>query len=195
MKTTLKFTAVIAFMLTTVVGMANEPKSYLVAGENAKSLVFKLDTQSKDASIKFLDSNDYVIYSEKISNTGLYSKKFDLGTLGNGTYFLKMENEQKVVKYTIIVEGDAVRIADVLEDAKPIFKKKGGMVYLNLLNLDRKNVDVKVYDEANALVYETVIRDAIVVEKAFNFEKAFRGTYTLVLKDSKNTYYETIVVE
>jgi hypothetical protein len=195
MKSTLKFTAVIAFMLTTVVGMANEPKSYLVAGENAKSLVFKLDTQSKDATIKFVDSDEYVIYSENITNTAIYSKKFDLKTLGSGVYFLKMENAQKTVKYTIVVEPDAVKITDVVEDAKPIFRKKGGMIYLNLLNLDRKNVDVKVYDESNALVYSTVIKDSIVVEKAFNFEKAYRGTYTLVLKDSKNTYYESIVVE
>lgn len=195
MKKALKITAVLAFMLTTVVGMANEPKSYLVASSNAKSLIFKMDTQSKDARVKFVDSESNIIYSENISNIEMYVKKFDLKTLKEGTYFLVYENGIRMNTYPIAIEKDSVEVMDVIEVVKPTFRKKGGMVYLNHLNLNGKKVEIKVQDADGNVIYTTTFNDTIIVEKAFNFEKANAGNYTVIIKDSIGTYSENVFVK
>ncbi len=52
MKTIMKFTAIVAFMLITVVSMAKEPKLSIVSENDIKSLVFELDSQSKETTVQ-----------------------------------------------------------------------------------------------------------------------------------------------
>ncbi|WP_411031601.1 hypothetical protein [Spongiimicrobium sp. 3-5] len=195
MKTVLKFTVVIALLFVTVTGMANEPKLYLVANEDAKSLVFKLDNQSKETLLKFMDMDDHLIYSEKISDESVYSKKFDLSNLKDGVYYLETEDLHKVLTYTIAIDKTSMEIVDKKENVKPTFRRKGNMVYVNFLNRDLKAVVLKVYDSEDRLIYKEVMEGDLVVGKAFNFQKAFEDSYTVVVKDGKNTYYEQVSIE
>ncbi|MGB5430925.1 hypothetical protein [Eudoraea sp.] len=80
------------------------------------------------------------------------------------------------------------------ENTKPVFRKKGSRLFLNLLNLDGKDVQIKVYDSDNRTLFSEVIENESIVTKAFNFESAHEDRYTVVVKDEKNTYYDYIVV-
>ncbi|PWL37306.1 hypothetical protein DKG77_16165 [Flagellimonas aquimarina] len=77
----------------------------------------------------------------------------------------------------------------------PVFVKKGEKLFLNLLNLTQGKVVLKVYDSQNRLVYSESIDGEMVIEKAFNFERAFEDKYTLVVVDKLGTYTETIAVK
>ena len=37
--------------------------------------------------------------------------------------------------------------------------------------------------------------NTILIEKVFNFEKAFEGIYTISVQDKENSYYETVIVK
>ncbi len=126
MKKALKITAVLAFMLTTVAGMATELKSGSVQVSGVKPLVLTLD-------------------------------------------------DNKIIK--------------------PTFRTKGKMVYMNHLNLDGKKVEIKVQDAYGNVIYETTFNETIIVEKAFNFEKAEAGRYTVIIKDGVKTYFENVLVK
>ena len=193
MKTSMKFTAIVAFMLTTVVSMAKEPKLNLVVNNETRSLVFTLETQSEVTKIRLLDEQNNIIYSEKVSDE-VYSKRFDLKNLANGNYFFTMENSIKSMKYTISVKDEVVSITDSKEIHKPFFRKSDGMVYLNLLNLKQNEVEIKVYDSENRLVYGQVLENETIIEKAFNFKTAEADEYTVVVKINKSTFFENIVV-
>jgi len=77
----------------------------------------------------------------------------------------------------------------------PVFKKKGQKLFVNLLNLDQEKVTIKVIDSEGRIVFKEVIEGDIVVEKAFNFEKAFEGNYTVVIVDNNETFKEKVVVK
>ena len=77
----------------------------------------------------------------------------------------------------------------------PVFVRKGEKLMVNLLNLTEGTVLLKVYDSENRLVYSESIEGELVIEKAFNFEKAFEDEYTLVVVDKLGTYKETISVK
>lgn len=195
MKASLKFTIAVAFMFTTVVSLAKEPKLYIVAGKETKNLVFSMETQSDETSIKFVDAENNLIYSERIVDENGYTKRFDMSRLAEGEYTFEMEDTTRLIQYTIKVETSNMEIVEKTERTKPYFRRKGDHVYLNFLNLDEKGVQVMLYDSSNRLIYKELFEGELVVEKVFNFEKAFEDSYTVVVKDSNDTYYEAVVVE
>ncbi|WP_339716238.1 hypothetical protein [uncultured Kriegella sp.] len=194
MKKVLKLTAVLAFMLVTSKGLANEPKLNVLSNTNAKSLVFELDASSKETSVKFFDLDGNIMYSEAISGKSAYTKKFDLKDLKEGSYYLKVDNALREIVYTLEVDATDVKIVDKKENAKPVFRAVDGMVFLNLLNLKAANVEIKIYDSSNRMLFEEVVRDELKIEKAFNFKDAFKDSYTLMVKDSNGVYYKDFVV-
>ena len=62
------------------------------------------------------------------------------------------------------------------------------------MNVSQGKVLLKVYDEQKRLVFDEAIDGEVVVEKAFNFEKAYEGKYTIVVVDKFGTYKETMEV-
>ena len=193
MKTNLKFTAMIAFMFITVVGLAKEPKVSLLTEGQSKSLIVALDSKNNKTILKIIDENQNIIFSEKIS-VNSYTKKFDLDKLENGSYLFELDDSLRTLTYTISVENEEVKILRRIENNKPIFRKIGAKLYLNLLNLDSKDVEIKVFDSDNRTLFSEVIENESIVTKAFNFETAIEDHYTVVVKDGENTYYEDIVV-
>ncbi len=194
MKTIMKFTAIVAFMLTTVVSMAKEPKLSIVSENDIKSLVFELDSQSKETTVKFIDAKDHVIYSESISDK-VYIKKFNLKMLEDGIYYILAEDTMRSIVYKISLKGKVVKIVERKENSKPVFKTLEDRVFLNLLNLEKNKVEIKVYDSYNRVVFKQDIKDEMLVEKAFNFEKALADTYTIVVKNNNEVYYKNVVIE
>lgn len=193
MKTILKFTTVIALLFVTATTVAKDPKLRVINKTDDKALVFEWDTQEEDTYIQIVDENGNIIYSEDVSNTKVYTKKFDLKNLEEGNYLLEAENALKKITYTINVD-DKVGVARRKENAKPVFRKVDNMVYLNLLNLEGKKVEIKVVDSDNRMVFKETLENETLVEKAFNFKNAFAGNYTVIVRDSASVHYEDIVV-
>ena len=81
------------------------------------------------------------------------------------------------------------------EITRPVFKKKGDKLYMNLLNLGLEKVNIKVVDSENRVVFSEVVKGELLIQKAFNFEKAFEDSYTVVVKDSEGTYREKLEVK
>ncbi len=194
MKTIMKFTAIVAFMLTTVVTMAKEPKLSIVSENDIKSLVFELDSQSKDTTVQFMDADDHVIYSESISDK-VYIKKFNLKMLEDGVYYILAKDAMRSIVYKISLKGNVVKIVERKENTKPVFRTLEDRVFLNLLNLDKDKVEIKVYDSFNRIVFKQDIEDEMLVEKAFNFEKAIADNYTIVVKNNNEVYSKNFVVK
>jgi len=77
----------------------------------------------------------------------------------------------------------------------PTFKRKGKKLFLNLLNLSEGKVILKVIDSERREVYKEEIDGDLVVEKAFNFTKAYTNEYTVIVIDENGTYKEKIEVK
>ncbi len=194
MKTLLNLTLTLAFMFTAAVGFANEPTLEVVKEGNSKRLVFRLDTQSQKTIIKLMDNENNVIYSE-VTSEGTYAKKFDLTELKKGAYFFKMENEQREIVYGISLESSDIKILERKENAKPIFRRKGDIVLVNLLNLELRTVTIGIYDSENRKLFEESMSSEQLIQKALNFERAFPDAYTIIVEDGNAVYYEKIGIK
>jgi hypothetical protein len=193
MKTIVKITAVVAFMFATVAGMAREPKLDVVTLGNSKSVLLTLDAPDQSVTVRLLDSDSNSIYFERLSK-GRFSKKLNLKDLVDGYYYLVAESGLKSNMYTISLKDGVIEIIDSEVDAKPFFRKTENRVFMNFLNLDKSEVSLKVYDQNYRLVFSETVSDELIVEKAFNFEGAYSGSYMVVVSDETNTYSEEFVV-
>jgi hypothetical protein len=195
MKTIKKLTLSTAFLFITAFGMANKIDLRIVPAEDSKALVFKYDNLFTDATLKFIDEQGNVIFSETLEDKAEYLKRFNLNSLETGTYFLEVEDAVKETEYTILVEDTGISIENKLEKNKPVFRKKDDIVYLNLLNLGKEEVEVKVFDSSNRVVFNQVFENEELIEKAFNFKNAHVGQYRIIVKNLNDKYFDEILVD
>ena len=182
----------LALMLTVSTSFANSETLTLETRKESKSLVFTMDAQ-KETTIRLMDADNNIIYSDMVSEA-TYSKRFNLKNLSNGTYYFTTEDALKKIIYTISVEGSVVKILKKKEYPKAVFRTNGRMVYINLLNTKKEDVKIEVYDSSNRLVFSEKREDELIIEKAINFEDAYAGSYTIVVKDSEDSYYKSISI-
>ncbi len=102
-----------------------------------------------------------------------------------------MANESKDL---VPFSDTELEVLETADKGKRIFRKKGDKVYLNMLNLQGDNVQIKVFDSNKRLLFTEVVKKET-VEKAFNFENAYSDSYTVMVKDSEGTYSERILVK
>ncbi|MFD0796349.1 hypothetical protein ACFQZJ_02670 [Maribacter chungangensis] len=194
MKKLVKSTATLAILLATAIGMANDPNMSLTSGINSKSLVFEMDAQSLESKIKMTDNNARIIYSENILNKN-YTKKFNLEKLEVGTYYFSIENDLSAVVYTLDVNRKEVKIEKKKENTtKPVFRQTGDRISINLFNDDRQKVTIEIVDNHDNIIFIESTKGELIIGKAFNFEKAKKGHYSITVKDGKKRYYHSIFV-
>ncbi|MBO0592149.1 hypothetical protein I2486_12120 [Cellulophaga sp. E16_2] len=194
MKKVLKFTAIAALVFSTFTASASELKLNVAADKEAKSLIFELDIVSKDTKIQFLDSKNNVIYSNSNLKSSSLRKKFDLSKLEKGVYTFRVDDMTLVTTYAILIDGESIRILNKDEVIKPVFRMKDGMIFVNLLNVDKMDVEIKVYDSNDRVLFTQKISDTLIVEKAVNFKTAHKGDYTITVKNANGVYRQNVSI-
>ncbi|MFS4467607.1 hypothetical protein [Maribacter sp. 2210JD10-5] len=193
MKTILKFTTVIAFLFTITVSTAAEPKIDLITDNGAKGLILTLQETTENLTIRMKDANEYILYNEKFSS-GLFRKKFDLENLDNGIYYLISDNGIHKYTYTIEISKNNVEVINKHKKEMPFFKKKDRKVLVHFLNLNESQVNLKVYDDSSRLLFSEIMEEMI-IEKSFNFNNAFQGSYTVVIEDDTEVFSEELTID
>lgn len=193
MKKIVRSIAIVALMIATASGMANEPK--LRTEVASKNLVLELDAENNKTSVEFVDAQGNIIFSDSSAKHLAYIKKFNLETLPAGAYSLRIEDDFKKLAYTINVANENITIGKKLESFKPVFRKKDDKIFINLLNLNSNEVGIKVLDSNERVVYKEKTSKEKIVQKAFNFEKAFVDTYTIVINDGNDIFYEDVLIK
>ena len=120
--------------------------------------------------------------------------KFTAATAFMFTTVAGMASERKFVN-DVPYSDTEWEVLETADKGKPIFMKKGDKVYLNMLNLQGEKVVIRVFDSSNRLLFVETFKDALTVEKAFNFENAIEDSYTVIVKDSEGTYTEKVIVK
>ena len=149
----------------------------------------------RKSSIKLVNAKGKVVYSDFLKDFETYSKKFNFETFIEGRYFLEVENSLREIVYSITVTKKDVEIISMKERLKPVYRNEDGIVYLNYLNLDKDDLKISVYDSDDRLLFAKTYIDETIVQNVFNFKKAIKDNYSIVVKDSANKFYHFVEVE
>lgn len=193
MKRAIKFSVILALMFATNGTMGAEPK--VSVDKATKNIVIELDKPTSEYLVRFIDMDDHVIYSKRIDKNGIRDKKLDLTKLRIGNYALTVENNLRIVEFMITIEETGVSLVSKKIGYKPVFRKKKGSVYLNLLNSDLNPVSIEVHDAMGRLLSSERMDGILNVSKSFDFNKAFKGSYSIKVKNGDTVYTEVIEVK
>lgn len=95
---------------------------------------------------------------------------------------------------SLTLGNTAVYAADPnpVSNERPYLKTKGERVILSFLNRDMGQVKIKIVDATGRILYTEVINDELIIEKSFNFENAYEGTYRVMIISSGEKYVKKI---
>ena len=198
MKKILKFSLVLAAVVLTAVQAhaGNTDFSLDLIKEEGKTVSFSLK-EIKKIDLSIYDTNDSLIYQEKVTSEDNINRTYDLTALPDGIYFLKAESNLKISKYKIEVVGNKAKLsADAISEVyKPILVNKNGMVTVNILNLEKTPVSVAIYNSEENEVYNETLTADLYVGKIFDLTSAPSSKYTFEITYNGKTYIETVAIK
>ncbi|MDD2673640.1 MAG: hypothetical protein PHF81_02055 [Flavobacterium sp.] len=198
MKKILKFSLVLAAVVLTAVQAhaGNADFSLDLIKEEGKTVSFNLK-ETKKIDLSIYDTNDGLIYQEKVTSEENISRTYDLTALPDGIYFLKAESDLKISKYKIEVVGNKAKLsADAISEVyKPVLVNKNGMVTVNILNLEKTPVSVAIYNSEENEVYNETLNADLYVGKIFDLTSAPSSKYTFEITYNGKTYIETVTTK
>jgi hypothetical protein len=194
MKNLIKISAIAAFFLVSLTSMAPVPTNGLVIGEDGKSLYFHLGSYSEASTVKITDKTANTLFYANVSGKN-YVKKFNLEQLETGTYYFVVDNPQSSVAYTLSIKDNKVAIIHKEEKTtSPVFRVVGEKVLFSLSNKDLKNLEIKITNSKNLVVFKEDVSVEGSLDKVFNFEKASKDQYTITIKDGNTTHKKRIEI-
>lgn len=198
MKKILKFSLLLAAVVLTAVQAhaGNADFSLDLIKEEGKTVSFNLK-ETKKIDLSIYDTNDGLIYQEKVTSEENISRTYDLTALPDGIYFLKAESDLKISKYKIEVVGNKAKLsADTISEVyKPVLVNKNGMVIVNILNLEKTPVSVTIYNSEENEVYNETLTADLYVGKIFDLTSAPSSKYTFEITYNGKTYIETVTTK
>ena len=198
MKKILKFSLVLAAVVLTAVQAhaGNADFSLDLIKEEGKTVSFSLK-EIKKIDLSIYDTNDSLIYQEKVTSEDNINRTYDLTALPDGIYFLKAESDLKISKYKIEVVGNKAKLsADAISELyKPVLVNKNGIITVNILNLENTPVTVAIYNSEENEVYNETLTADLYVGKIFDLTSAQNGKYTFDITYNGKTFSETVAIK
>lgn len=194
MKNVSKFSLMLAITLLTINVHAGTVDFTLnVKKEQGKKVTFALNNSDK-MDLSIYDAEGKKIHSENVNSKQVIYRTYDLNAFPEGTYFLEAESDSKISRYAISVVGETASLSsDVVSEVfKPVFAYKNGLVWVNILNLDKSPVFIKIYDNQNNEVYDSNSIMDQNVTKVFDINNIQNETYTIVVTDNDKTFTKTL---
>lgn len=194
MKNFLKLSLIAVLFLTATGVKANDVDFTLkVRGEKEKFIRFSFD-QNENVNLSFSTYDNEVLFQEKIQAKAASSKVYDLNSLPDGRYFLKIESEEKIAKYEVSIVNGKTKVAEptISDVFHPVVKKVGDVVLVSLQNNESAPIDVEVLNEYNDSIYSETIKDTAQLQKKFNISRSDSQSLTFVVKVKDQKYTKTI---
>ncbi|TRZ41787.1 DUF3244 domain-containing protein [Robertkochia solimangrovi] len=185
----------VALFTIATVTMARASEFYLsVKQDDCRTIDLILPKADQPLKISFTDEEGEILYFDEKSNFSSNIRRYDFNSLPNGDYFFVVESETKIAKVPLtFVEGKTIIAADKEETIyKPYFRVENKVISMNMLSIDETPVEVKVYDSSDILLYDEVLTGNKSLGKRFDFTKASRGDYKIVVKHDGNTFYKIV---
>lgn len=198
MKKILKFSLVLAAVVLTATQThaGNADFSLDLIKEDGKTVSFSLK-EIKKIDLSIYDTNNSLIYQEKVTSEDNINRTYDLTALPDGIYFLKAESDLKISKYKIEVVGNKAKLsADAISEVyKPVLVNKNGIVTVNILNLENTPVTVAIYNSEENEVYNETLTADLYVGKIFDLTSAQNGKYTFDITYNGKTFIQTVAIK
>ena len=120
MKNLIKYSLVIVVMFTAILGNANETFILRNLNDNKTTTLTLLDVEQGNQLLLIKDVDGFVLYKEKIQNSGTFTKGFNLTSLPDGKYYFELKKDSENIKISFIVKK---KLVEYKKDKESTIKK------------------------------------------------------------------------
>lgn len=79
-------------------------------------------------------------------------------------------------------------------DVSSVIVERDDKVYVVFENPELQAIRIEVRDGLDRLIYRETLKDKAEIKKAFDFTKAYQGTYYVTVNDGVNTYFKAVEI-
>ncbi|MEN3323900.1 hypothetical protein VP395_09185 [Mariniflexile soesokkakense] len=180
-------------MCATLLSFANEA-SFSTIKDDAKRTALTLTDVKVGNQLSIKDVNGFVLYTERIQKSGIYTKGFDLTSLPNGNYVLELEKdvEIKTIPFTISFKNIVVDKNNETTSFKPHMRQKDNLLFITKLSPNLEAIKISVYTDNNSeyeLLHSEKIAGVLAIERVYKLEK---GNYKVVISSDNKEFTKFI---
>ena len=153
-----------------------------------------IDSVNEGSLFSIKDSNDVILYSEHIKETGTYSKWFDLTNLPDADYFFELDKQDEIRVIPFIVKENVVEfVKDAeYEIVKPELTVKNDRVYISKISFEKQTWEIDVYYENSDLAFSETLKNTQIINRVYDFGNSRKGNYTIVFRSEGRTFSNDI---
>lgn len=150
-------------------------------------------------TIKIISKEGEKVFYKKLNTTTSFQQKYSLKDFKKGTYFLKIEDESKVMTQPFIIISKEIEVDAALKTFvfKPRlkFNSDNYSFAVNWLKSDESNYVMSIKDENSNEFFEDVLKNERIIHRNYDFSQLPNGIYYITIKDGIYTYYKIVEVK
>lgn len=179
----------IAIALMSSLAMASETRpisTSLDLNKNEKTVV--LNFSELKGQIKLVTISNSLgenILSEEV-NKYEHGVKYNLSTLPEGAYDIKVEGENFIEIHKTVITFDGVEFETVELHARPTVKVVNDILSVQAGAFNEENMNVSIYNNAGELIYKVNYQTCGDLTKTFNLGRLAKDEYNVIVS---NDYY------
>ncbi|MBP1840485.1 hypothetical protein [Formosa algae] len=183
------------YMLAGISGFANTSNNDIVA-ENKSEVVLTLNNVKEGQELAIKDAYGSILYNTTIKTTGLYNNKFDLTALPDGQYSFEHEKgfEIEIMPFTVSLGNVTFNKSEEKSIFKPVIKFKENKIYVSKLDLNKEDVDVKIYYTSNNsdfnIIHSETFSNTTDINRIYSLAEKRSGSYKVIINANGRNYVE-----
>ncbi|ARV15458.1 hypothetical protein [Polaribacter sp. SA4-12] len=184
---TLKKITLVALMLGTLMGYANEDKN--TTDKKAKRTVkVEFKNVKKGQSLTIKDNQGTAFYSNEIKNSGNYSRIFNFSALEDGIYSAELNKDFEIhIKEFYVKNGLVTFLNNNNEKVfKPVIRAKENLIYVSKLAFKQESVKIIIHYNDEVVLSETLVGKEL--QRAYKLSKNKTGKYKIVVISDNRSY-------
>ncbi len=186
MKTIKKITLV-ALMLGTLIGYANEDKKD-TDNKAKKTVKVEFDYVKKGQTLTIKNNKGNAVYNNEIENAGSYSRTFNISALEDGIYAAELNKSFEIIIKSFYVKNGLVTFLKNKDEKifKPVIRTVDNILLVSRLAFEDDALDVVIYYNDEVILSETTVGKEL--DRAYKLSEDKVGTYKVVVNSNNRNY-------
>ena len=184
---TLKKITLVALMLGTLIGYANEDKK--TTNNKAKSTVkVEFKNVKKGQTLTIKDDQGTAFYNNEIKIAGNYSRTFNFSALEDGIYSAELNKDFEIhIKEFYVKNGLVTFLNNNNEKVfKPVIRAKDNLLYVYKLAFKQESVKITIQYNDEVILSEVV--EGKELQRAYKLSKNKIGNYKILVSSNDRTF-------
>ena len=186
MKTIKKITLV-ALMLGTLIGYANEDKKD-TDNKAKKTVKVEFDYVKKGQTLTIKNNKGNAVYNNEIENAGSYSRTFNISALEDGIYAAELNKSFEIIIKSFYVKNGLVTFLKNKDEKifKPVIRTVDNILLVSRLAFEDDALDVVIYYNDEVILSETV--EGKELQRTYKLSENKIGSYKVVVNSNNRTF-------